>query len=742
MKCHRYWTESFSEPYCFYKNYYSILKSKPIELEDCIIRNLRVKYSTIVPESLENASNNKTTAGLKKTPSSSSNVDSIDFEYDFTQIHLNKWPDHGVPTNIEPLINILSLVRQKMIENNKNLNQRHAKLLGMNVNKIFFPLSNDYLVVHCSAGCGRTGTIIAIDQLWNLLNENRLDEKNFSLYKIARGLREQRIAMIQTQSQYFFFSRAIGNLFEKYLKNYQEIQEEKLKQNKPKQNESDINNNNNNKSSLNDSVQSNTPPISPALSNSSSVNSSASSSQNQNNPNLKYKRSSSLAKYIDNTPLSTTMKQKISRFVPNVLNMFSVSNNSQSYSPNKTTGQNQNYISVLNNTPNSASPSPVSISSTNTSSSNNSYPNTHKHNKNYKTTRSTIETNMKDAFRMSSPLTTNIHTSNFSGQTQHRKVNAKNFMNEYMENPPRDTPTPTYTAPAVTPAGSVTEFLSSKFVQNDQGVNNAVDQQEKRSKSAMKIKQSQSNTDINEAGQCLGESNGSGVKLNKVKLSTSHQTDLRQINPPKKAEYYDNYNPSNVSKTMPANHHHAMSNTQNPKFSRSISTVENTENYENVEQSEQHPRAPLRFKVRQRNNNNFSSEDKSYEQQQQQDSSAHLKLVNMNLNNEYRQNFKQQQNNTPSSTNNNNLFNFQAQSTVNNKNSHSDSSSSNPTPANINNRNGVYIDNNSSLLSSNNCQPNNSVRKLKNSNNNISNNVSFQFLYWFIAIDNKYPGIC
>ncbi len=79
------------------------------------------------------------------------------------------------------------------------------------------PLSNEYMAVHCSAGCGRTGTIIAIDQVWTLIEENKLDS-DFNLFRVARELRLQRIAMIQTFSQYQFFAKAVAYLFEGLLK--------------------------------------------------------------------------------------------------------------------------------------------------------------------------------------------------------------------------------------------------------------------------------------------------------------------------------------------------------------------------------------------------------------------------------------------------------------------------------------------------------------------------------------------
>ena len=45
---------------------------------------------------------------------------------------------------------------------------------------------------------------------------------DFSMYKMAHSLREQRIAMIQTLGQYQLFGKAIVYLFENYLKELNE----------------------------------------------------------------------------------------------------------------------------------------------------------------------------------------------------------------------------------------------------------------------------------------------------------------------------------------------------------------------------------------------------------------------------------------------------------------------------------------------------------------------------------------
>lgn len=56
-------------------------------------------------------------------------------------------------------------------------------------------------VVHCSAGVGRTGTFIAID---HFLNSSILRTHSDPVFDTVRALRDQRMMMVQTLSQYCF----------------------------------------------------------------------------------------------------------------------------------------------------------------------------------------------------------------------------------------------------------------------------------------------------------------------------------------------------------------------------------------------------------------------------------------------------------------------------------------------------------------------------------------------------------
>ncbi|XP_071141892.1 uncharacterized protein [Mytilus edulis] len=117
-----------------------------------------------------------------------------DGKQDVYQYHYTGWPDHGIPDDIDV---ILAMIKRMRDIRTKDPN--HAAV-----------------VVHCSAGCGRTGTICAIDYAWEILKSGQLDE-DFNLYEIVKSMREQRQSMIQTPEQYEMAHLAVKELFQKHI---------------------------------------------------------------------------------------------------------------------------------------------------------------------------------------------------------------------------------------------------------------------------------------------------------------------------------------------------------------------------------------------------------------------------------------------------------------------------------------------------------------------------------------------
>ncbi|XP_071375556.1 receptor-type tyrosine-protein phosphatase H-like isoform X3 [Centroberyx affinis] len=99
--------------------------------------------------------------------------------------HFTAWPDHGVPEGTEALIWFRGLVRQH-IENEGD---------------------GAPTVVHCSAGVGRTGTIIALDVLLQQLEA----ERAVGIAAFVQKIRQSRPLMVQTESQYVFLHQCIMN---------------------------------------------------------------------------------------------------------------------------------------------------------------------------------------------------------------------------------------------------------------------------------------------------------------------------------------------------------------------------------------------------------------------------------------------------------------------------------------------------------------------------------------------------
>jgi len=110
------------------------------------------------------------------------------------QYQYKGWPDHGVPTNGRILREIM-----------RNVEEDRA---------------NDFvrrpIVVHCSAGLGRTGTFIAIHQ--NIIKMKRafanstLQAKDYyiNLYQDVLLMRGCRSGMVQQPAQYTFCYKAIA----------------------------------------------------------------------------------------------------------------------------------------------------------------------------------------------------------------------------------------------------------------------------------------------------------------------------------------------------------------------------------------------------------------------------------------------------------------------------------------------------------------------------------------------------
>ena len=92
--------------------------------------------------------------------------------FEVTQFHFTGWPDHGVPQNGVVLINFIKRVRAVHLYSD--------------------PIP---LLVHCSAGVGRTGTFIVLDSMLMRMQV----EEDLNIYKFLNQLRNQRILMVQTQ---------------------------------------------------------------------------------------------------------------------------------------------------------------------------------------------------------------------------------------------------------------------------------------------------------------------------------------------------------------------------------------------------------------------------------------------------------------------------------------------------------------------------------------------------------------
>ncbi|KAM4614618.1 receptor-type tyrosine-protein phosphatase O [Polymixia lowei] len=106
-------------------------------------------------------------------------------------LHLNytSWPDHGVPTvnAIESILQFVHIVRHQ-------------------ANR-----TKDPIIVHCSAGVGRTGTFIALDRLMQHIREHEFAD----ILGMVSEMRSHRLSMVQTEEQYVFIHQCVLLMWKK-----------------------------------------------------------------------------------------------------------------------------------------------------------------------------------------------------------------------------------------------------------------------------------------------------------------------------------------------------------------------------------------------------------------------------------------------------------------------------------------------------------------------------------------------
>ena len=131
------------------------------------------------------------------------------------------WPDHAAP-NAESREALVEFIRTSASRQSTALNNDCFHDSGGDPD-VPFHEDEDSLapqspaIVHCSAGCGRTGTFIALDYLLSVLNAGGLDNvppDEDPVNRVVGDLRRQRMVMVQKEEQFQFIYQTLRQKME------------------------------------------------------------------------------------------------------------------------------------------------------------------------------------------------------------------------------------------------------------------------------------------------------------------------------------------------------------------------------------------------------------------------------------------------------------------------------------------------------------------------------------------------
>lgn len=158
IKCHKYWPDEIGAQY-------------KMQLADVQLEVEYVKYEEFDHFSIRTLLLSDSVSGETR---------------EILQFHYTTWPDFGIPSSPNDFLRFLKMVRDS---------GAMSKAVGP-------------VIVHCSAGIGRSGTFCLVDCCLTMLEEANTGEQ-VSVSDVLSELRTYRMGLIQTPDQLYFSYKAI-----------------------------------------------------------------------------------------------------------------------------------------------------------------------------------------------------------------------------------------------------------------------------------------------------------------------------------------------------------------------------------------------------------------------------------------------------------------------------------------------------------------------------------------------------
>lgn len=166
IKCHKYWPEEIGPQY-------------KLQLTDVQLEVEYVKYEEFDHFSIRTLLLSDKVSGETR---------------ELLQFHYTTWPDFGIPSSPQDFLRFLKMVRD-------------SGAMSKDVGPV---------IVHCSAGIGRSGTFCLVDCCLTMLEAQKMNNDNdeeptepVSVSDVLSELRTYRMGLIQTPDQLYFSYRAI-----------------------------------------------------------------------------------------------------------------------------------------------------------------------------------------------------------------------------------------------------------------------------------------------------------------------------------------------------------------------------------------------------------------------------------------------------------------------------------------------------------------------------------------------------